>query len=66
MNNTTQQDQWEIALDKQILIINQCQLENSLSSCTKCPKILDCTIRKQYVKSVYESMSKGASGGFEF
>jgi hypothetical protein len=66
MHNNKELDQWDLALEEQIKIVNQCQLDNNLKSCTKCPKILDCITRKQYVKSVYESMSKGAGGGFEF
>jgi hypothetical protein len=27
---------------------------------------LDCLVRKEYIKAVYESMNKGAGGGFEF
>ncbi|MCK5109907.1 MAG: hypothetical protein KAQ94_00180 [Arcobacteraceae bacterium] len=66
MSNPEIKDEWNIALDKQIIIIEKCQEENQLSSCTLCPKIIECEIRKQYVKAVYESMNKGAGGGFEF
>jgi len=59
-------DEWNIALEKQIVIIKKCQKDNQLQSCTPCVKIIECDIRKQYVKAVYESMNKGAGGGFEF
>jgi hypothetical protein len=59
-------DEWNIELDKQIIIIQKCQEDNNLSSCTTCPKIIECEVRKVYVKTVYESMNKGSSGGFEF
>jgi len=59
-------DDWNIALDKEIIILKKCQEDNQLTSCTPCIKIIECEIRKQYVKSVYESMNKGAGGGFEF
>ncbi len=65
-NIQVEMDEWNIALDKQIVVINKCQEDNQLSSCTPCPKIIECDIRKQYVKAVYESMNKGAGGGFEF
>lgn len=35
-------------------------------SCLECSEIVGCTIRLRYVDSVYLSMSKGATGGFEF
>ncbi len=61
-----QKDEWNIKLDEQILIINKCQEDKNLSSCTPCTQIIECEIRKAYVKAVYESMNKGAGGGFEF
>jgi hypothetical protein len=65
-NQTKELDQWELALEDQIKIVKKCQQDMGLTSCTKCTKILECNIRKQYVRSVYESMSKGSGGGFEF
>ncbi len=59
-------DNWDLALEEQLKIIKQCQQNLNIDSCTKCEKLLECIIRKQYVKSVYESMSKGSGGGFEF
>jgi len=31
-----------------------------------CDKLFECALRDEYVKAVYESMSKGQGGGFEF
>jgi hypothetical protein len=59
-------DEWDIALDKQLAILKTCQSEKQLNGCEKCPQIIECETRKAYVKAVYESMSKGSSGGFEF
>ena len=59
-------DEWNQALDKQIIIIKQCQTDKQLLSCTTCPQIIECETRKNYVKAVYESMNKGSGGGFEF
>jgi hypothetical protein len=35
-------------------------------SCNDCSELIGCSIRKEYVDAVYSSMSKGATGGFEF
>ena len=66
MSDIKTRDRWEMALDEQIIKLQQCQQEQQLKSCLPCPKLTDCPTRDEYVKSVYESMSKGAGGGFEF
>lgn len=43
-----------------------CQEKHNLQSCFICEKMVGCEVRKQYVLTVYESMSKGEIGGFEF
>jgi len=59
-------DRWEQALDQKLETLQQCQQDHALKSCLACPDILDCQLRDAYVKAVYESMSKGHGGGFEF
>lgn len=59
-------DQWQITLKQKKNELERCQQEKHLTSCLKCEKILDCTVRDSYVKAVYDSMSKGKGGGFEF
>ena len=59
-------DEWEIALEDKIKELQECQTSNMLKSCLGCVKVDDCYLRDSYVKAVYESMSKGAGGGFEF
>ena len=59
-------DSWEQALDQKLEALQQCQQEHALKSCLSCPELLDCQLRDAYVKAVYESMSKGHGGGFEF
>lgn len=59
-------DQWEQALDQKYIELQQCQQTHALQSCLGCAELLDCTLRDAYVKAVYESMSKGHGGGFEF
>jgi len=62
----TTKDKWQVALDAEIVILKQCQIKNGVDSCMKCSKLLECEIRDNYVKVVYESMNKGSGGGFEF
>jgi len=67
MPNTQEvQDKWELALEVEIKVLQQCQESKNLPSCTTCSELLTCTIRQTYIKAVYESMSKGGGGGFEF
>ncbi len=46
--------------------LEQCQQNLQLKSCFNCEKLFNCEIRKKYIDAVYNSMSKGQSGGFEF
>lgn len=59
-------NEWDIKLDQKIKELKECQLNNSLKSCTPCPKFFDCELRKKYILSVYASMNKDSDGGFEF
>ncbi len=59
-------DEWQIALSVKKEEMENCQTTHHLKSCMKCDKLLDCDVRDAYVKAVYDSMSKGAGGGFEF
>lgn len=59
-------DEWIEKRDQKKKLIQECQKSKSLSSCFECDKLIGCEIRGEYVKAVYESMSKGATGGFEF
>ena len=59
-------DEWEIKLDKKIVELRTCQESNRLKSCSPCGQFFECELRKKYVIAVYESMNKGAGGGFEF
>jgi hypothetical protein len=62
----TTKDRYELKLDEQLEVLQKCQKEHKIKSCLKCKKIIGCEIRKDYVNAVYQSMSKGAGGGFEF
>jgi len=59
-------DEWEIKLDQKLVEIKQCQVKESLDSCTPCDKFFGCDLRNKYVLAVYASMNKGSNGGFEF
>ena len=57
---------YEAILDKKLLELKACQEDHNVNSCSKCDKYLNCETRQSYVKAVYDSMSKGETGGFEF
>lgn len=59
-------DKWQIALDENLAKLKSCQSDRGLDSCLNCEKFDECIIRNAYIKAVYESMSKGETGGFEF
>jgi len=59
-------DEWQIALKQKKSELDSCQVEKQVRSCMGCEKLLDCEVRDAYIKAVYDSMSKGAGGGFEF
>jgi hypothetical protein len=59
-------DEWQIILVQKKDELESCQRKQHLTSCIKCDKLLDCDIRDAYIKAVYDSMSKGKGGGFEF
>jgi predicted HD phosphohydrolase len=61
-----QKDKFELHLDEMIKKIQLCQREKSLQSCSRCEDYLACQLRDEYVQAVYNSMSKGDTGGFEF
>jgi len=66
MEVSTQKDQWQTALEKEIEKLKACQQSKNLDSCYKCEQILNCEIKESYIRAVYESMNKGSGGGFEF
>jgi len=59
-------DEWQLALKQKKAELETCQKEHSIESCIKCEKLLTCALRDAYIKAVYDSMSKGEGGGFEF
>jgi hypothetical protein len=63
VSNTTIYDD---KLDKKLEEVQECQQNHNVETCIKCDQVIGCTLRNEYVKSVYESMNKGEGGGFEF
>lgn len=64
--STQNKDRFELHLDEMVIKVQTCQKEKTLESCSKCEIFLKCELRDDYIKSVYNSMSKGETGGFEF
>ena len=64
--STQSTDIFEERLDLMIVEIQRCQEEKALESCSKCEKYIGCELRNKYIAAVYDSMSKGQTGGFEF
>jgi hypothetical protein len=64
--STVHKDKFEVHLDEMIIKLQQCQKDKALKSCSDCEQYLTCELRSDYIKSVYNSMSKGETGGFEF
>ena len=54
-----------LELDVKFDELRACQESKHQSSCMKCYNYVDCPLRLEYVKAVYNSMSNG-NGGFEF
>ena len=59
-------DEWQILLKQKRVEVEKCQKDHGIKSCLKCNDLLECELRDAYIKSVYDSMSKGKGGGFEF
>ncbi len=57
---------YEERLDAALLNMQACQKEKALKSCSLCEFYIGCETRRAYVQAVYDSMSKGETGGFEF
>ncbi|MDA3945282.1 MAG: hypothetical protein PF439_01190 [Helicobacteraceae bacterium] len=57
---------FEERLEEEILKLKKCQEEKQLKSCSLCEHYIGCETRRAYVQAVYDSMSKGETGGFEF
>ena len=59
-------DKYLLALEEATTRLKECQTDKDTNSCFKCLVGLDCSLRIDYVNKVYESMSKGKDGEFNF
>ncbi len=59
-------DEWELELQKQKKILEAHMKELGITTEMDCPDFPNCPIHEAYVQAVYNSMSKGVGGGFEF
>ena len=66
MHNEEQKDKFEIFLEEMLQKLHTCQEQKALKGCSNCEAFFGCELRQEYVKAVYNSMSKGDTGGFEF
>jgi hypothetical protein len=64
--STQTKDKFELHLDEMIDKVQTCQRDKALESCSRCEAYFECQLRSDYVNAVYNSMSKGDTGGFEF
>lgn len=53
-------------LQSKAAALQQCQQSRAFSSCSECEAFISCEVRASYVRAVYESMSKGQQGDFDF
>ncbi len=63
---TASDDIFEKRLDEALERVQSCQRERQVESCGDCERMIGCEVRQAYVQTVYDSMSKGETGGFEF
>ena len=59
-------DEWELELKKQKKLLEAHMKELGITTEMNCPDFPNCKFQEKYVEAVYNSMSKGAGGGFEF
>lgn len=64
--STVQTEIFEQHLDEALKKLRSCQKEHHQTTCSKCEHYIGCKVRNSYVQAVYDSMSKGETGGFEF
>ena len=57
---------FEQRLDETLQKLQSCQNDQNVATCNDCERCIGCEIRQAYVQAVYDSMSKGETGGFEF
>jgi hypothetical protein len=61
-----QKDKFDLHLEEMVKRLQDCQNSKNHKSCSECELFLECELRDEYINAVYNSMSKGDTGGFEF
>ena len=59
-------DKHEEYHERKLQELYECHKNKNRFSCVGCNSFFSCKLRYDYVASVYNSMSKGNTGGFEF
>ena len=59
-------DEWKLALVQKKAELQAHMKEQGIKSEMDCKDFPNCPVQEAYVKAVYDSMSKGKGGGFEF
>lgn len=59
-------DKWQQTLKEKREALEAHLQELGITSALDCPDFPNCKIQEEYVQAVYDSMSKGQGGGFEF
>lgn len=66
MEEHTENGIYDLGLIEATTRLKECQVSKDTNSCFKCLVGLDCSLRIDYVNKVYESLSKGKEGQFNF
>lgn len=59
-------DKYELDLEYKIVDLKDCQKSKGYYTCSDCKEFINCSLRNEYVKTVYKSMSKDNEGDFNF
>lgn len=59
-------NEWQLILKEKKEILEKHMKDIGVKSEMDCPDFPNCPIQEAYVKAVYDSMSQGKGGGFEF
>ncbi|CAA6826558.1 MAG: Unknown protein [uncultured Sulfurovum sp.] len=59
-------DEWQLVLEEKKHALEVHMKQQGIKSEMDCKDFPNCPVQEAYVKAVYDSMSKGKGGGFEF
>lgn len=64
--NDSMLDRFAKTLEDKITLLQECQANKQVQTCSNCESFIGCEVRASYVKAVYENLTKGQQGGFDF